>query len=119
MKITEKHSKIELSLPRFSVDGILSPEIDRPLPNRHHVWVFSGKPGSGKTSLALSLLTARGKKRQYRGVFDHIFVIMPAPSINSLERNPFKDHPEEKLFRHLDQETLEYIWKGWRRPRWI
>ena len=109
MRITERKSNIKLSLPKFSCDGILSPQIQAPLPNKHHTWVFSGKPGSGKTSLAISLLTSRGKKKQYRGVFDHIFVIMPNSSLNSLQRNPFKDHDEDKIFHELTEEVLDTI----------
>ena len=109
MKIVEKKSNIDLTLPKFSCDGILSDQISYPLPNKHHTWVFSGKPASGKTSLALGLLTSRGKKKQYRGVFDHIYVIMPQSSLNSLHRNPFEDHDPDKIFHELTDEVLETI----------
>ena len=109
MKIVEKRSNIKLTLPKFTCDGILSSQISAPLPNRHHTWVFSGKPASGKTSLALSLLTSRGKKKQYKGVFDHIYVIMPHSSLNSLQRNPFIDHDPEKMYHELTEDVLEDI----------
>ena len=109
MKIIEKQSNIDLSLPKFNCDKILSDQIKNPLPNKHHVWTFIGKPASGKTSLALSLLTSRGKKKQYRNVFDNIFVIMPKSSINSLENNPFEYHPQDKLFHELNYDVLETI----------
>ena len=109
MKILEKKSNIDLSLPKFNCDSILSHQISPNLPRHHHNWVFSGKPSSGKTSLALSLLTSRGRKKQYRGVFHNVYVIMPKSSLNSLERNPFKDHDEEKMFHELTEEVLENI----------
>lgn len=109
MKIIEKKSNIDLTLPKFNCDQILSHQISPNLPRHHHNWIFSGKPASGKTSLALSLLTSRGKKKQYRGVFDNIYVIMPQSSINSLERNPFKEHDQNKMFHELTEEVLDNI----------
>ena len=109
MRITEQPSDIQLSLPRFCCDGILSENIMPPLPRKHHIWIFSGRPGSGKSSLALSLLTARGNKKQYRRVFDHIYVIVPTASLHSLKHNPFKKHPEDKMFHSLSQDTLEFV----------
>ena len=44
-----------------------------------------GKPGSGKTSLLISLLTGKKKGKVFRKCFDHILLVMPETSRKSLK----------------------------------
>jgi len=112
MKIDEIKSDIDskdLPLPKLTCDKDLC-GIPVPLPgsdNVHFALILSGRPASGKTSLAISLLTAKNKDRVYRGRFDNIIVYVPSHSLKSLKKNPFEDLSEEKINHELNFENLE------------
>ena len=83
--------------------------IPYPLPGNdggHFAMIISGKPKSGKSTLALGLLTTKGKKRVYRGKFDNIIIFVPKHSLSSLKDNPFEDLDASKQFHEL---TYIYI----------
>lgn len=105
------NDKINLSLPQFLCDTPLSNRIPQPLPANHSFVVFAGSAGSGKTSTAIGLLTTKGKKACYRGVFHNIIVMMPKSSLASLRKNPFHDLDEEKIFHELTYETLNDVYE--------
>jgi KaiC/GvpD/RAD55 family RecA-like ATPase len=71
---------------------------------------FIGKPGSGKTSLLISFLTGKGKSKVFRKVFDHILLVMPTSSRESLKKNIFEKHAGDKMFEELDFETIHNIY---------
>ena len=50
-----------------------------------------GKPGSGKTSLVISMLTSKKENRVFRKVFDNVLLVMPTCSRESMKKNPFKN----------------------------
>lgn len=107
MKIEEeKNHNINLELPSFKCDSPLG-EVPPPLPFQHFFWCFSGTPGSGKTSQAISLLQTKGKNKAYRGVFSNIIVFMPQTSLNSMSNNIFKSLDKDKKYSTLDPESLE------------
>ena len=58
--ITEiKEHHIDLKRPKIICDKMLDPtskQLQEPLPNTNHTMLFIGKPRSGKSSLAFSLL---------------------------------------------------------------
>eukprot|EP00873_Tetraselmis_striata_P046097 jgi/Tetstr1/466361/TSEL_010891.t1 len=60
--------------------------------------------GSGKTSLAVNLLTS---KQAYKRAFHHVHMVMPPRSVESLKRNVFKSH--DKMYPELDYGTLDTI----------
>ncbi len=66
--------------------------------------IIAGAPGSGKTSMRVSLLQ---EKQAYRKCFDHVFVVMPPSSARSLKKNKFEDH--DKMYDDLDYDTLSSI----------
>lgn len=108
MIIKEIQGNISLTLPKFQCDYELTEKDISPLPNCHFFMVVCGRAGSGKTSVATSLLTSRGKKAIYKKVFDNIIIIMPKNSLNSLDNNhPFKRH--DKVYHDMDEETLDEI----------
>ena len=68
------------------------------------------RPGFGKTSLLISFLLGKGKKRVFRKVFNHIFVLMPPTSIQSMKENPLKNHPADKMFDELNYDNIDTIY---------
>jgi len=108
MIIREIKGNIDLTLPKFQCDYELTEKDISPLPNTHFFMVVCGRAGSGKTSIATSLLTSRGKKTIYRKIFDNVIIIMPKNSLNSLiDNHPFKKH--DKVYNEMNLETLDEI----------
>ena len=66
--------------------------------------LICGAPGSGKTSMMVSLLQ---EKQASRKAFDQVFVAMPPSSARSLKKNTFDGH--DKMFDDLDYDTMESI----------
>lgn len=109
MSITIKQNEApDLKMPHFSVDGELHKKLNdfdvTRLMNKHNFCLFLGKPGSGKSSLAISLLQT---KTMFKGVFHNIFLFCPPNSRASI-KNDFwnKNLPEEQIFDDLTLETL-------------
>lgn len=78
--------------------------------NKYSFNAFIGKPGSGKTSLLVSFLTGKGKQKVFRKCFNHVLLVMPATSRDSMKSNPFKNHHEDKMFEELDLSTINSIY---------
>jgi len=100
-----KNKKIKLDIPQFSCDencvgehlnehGLLK------LLNVYGFLCIIGRPGSGKTSLAISFITQK-KPKIYVKTHHHVLICMPQVSINSLKINPFKKLPEENFYNDL------------------
>jgi len=112
MKVTEiQNNDIQLSIPKFTCDTTLGDHIKEPLPKTSFFMIISGKPASGKTSLAVSLLTSKAKNRVYRKCFDHIIIFMPKHSLNSMKKNPFKGLPKDQKFTKLTANNLMTVKK--------
>lgn len=113
--ITEEKNKLVLDIPKFKCDNVLG-DIPEPLPNKNFFMCFVGKPRSGKTSTAISLLSQKKNKKKktksiYRGVFDNILVVCPKNSLLSLKKNVFETLDDDKIFYDLNYETLENIYE--------
>jgi KaiC/GvpD/RAD55 family RecA-like ATPase len=111
-----KNKTPKLSIPEFNCDGGLAThlceyEMTRVCLNSFATTVLIGKPGSGKTSLLISWLTAKGKNKIFRKVFDNIIVVMPQSSCESMRKNPFAKHPEEKLYEELTSDSIHSIYE--------
>ena len=107
MKITEYESDFKYEVPQMGCDNMLSKQIKDPLPNGMCPFmVFIGSAGSGKTSLALSLLT---NKDAYHKTFHNIFVVMPPNSRASVKGNIFDKLPEDQVFDELTPEVLQHV----------
>ena len=98
-----KAAAIKLKRPKFVVDNPLKTGILDPMPSMHSFIVFAGPSRSGKTSLALSLLTNRSF---YKRAFDKIYVFSPIHSLNSISDNPLLQLPDEQIYSDLNFETL-------------
>jgi len=70
-----------------------------------------GKPGSGKTSLLVSFLTGRGKNKIFRKCFNHLLLVMPTSSRESMAKNIFEKHDTNKMWDELDYTTTEKIYE--------
>ena len=42
-------------------------------------------------------------------MFHHVIIIMPSCSIGSIKKNPFKDHPQDKIYNELTLENITNI----------
>lgn len=104
----KKNKPIKLDIPSFTCDyNSVGEHLNK------HDWTkflniygflcIVGRPGSGKTSLAISLIS-QSKPRIYKKTHNHILVFMPSNSINSLQNNPFEKL--EHKYNELDNSTI-------------
>ena len=104
-----KIKAVNLDIPQFLCDDGINPKLSKYSMlshfNKYCFTALIGKPGSGKTSLLISWLL---NKNIFKKMFHHVIIIMPSCSIGSIKKNPFKDHPEDKIYNEL---TLENITK--------
>ena len=109
----KKNKKLVLPVTQFNCDGSINDNLDKydmlANLNGFKFTILVGKPGSGKTSLLTSWLKTKGKKKIFRKVFDHVIVVMPSSSRNSMKDNVFKNHPGDKMFDELDHSTTSSI----------
>ena len=102
----KKNKELILDIPEFTCDNnplgehLNKYEILAHL-NSFRFTAIIGKPGSGKTSLLISFLTGKGKKKVFRKVFDHIHLVMPKSSRESMKNNPFKTTAKTRCMRNL------------------
>ena len=107
MRIVEYQSDFKYQPPAFGCDNVLSKQIKDPLSNKMApFFAFVGSPGSGKSSLAISLLT---NPDAYHKVFSKIFICMPPNSRASVKGNIFKKLPPEQVFDSLTSEVLQTL----------
>ena len=109
MKVTEASNPLKVIAPKMLCDTSLGDDIPDPFPRGSFNWGVFGKPGSGKSSYLISLLTAKQPNKVYRKVFHDIYFVVPKNSMASVGHNIYRDHPQEKLFHELSVETLETI----------
>ena len=109
-----KNPVIKLDIPKFSCDSdAVGPHLDEhPLTELLNVYGFLclvGRPGHGKTSMAISFISQK-KPKIYRKTHHHILVLMPLNSIASLKHNPFEVLPEENIYGELNDQTITDIY---------
>jgi KaiC/GvpD/RAD55 family RecA-like ATPase len=112
----KKNKALKLDIPDFICDNNPIGEHLNKYDMLKHLNAYSttciiGKPGSGKTSLLISFLKGRGKNKIFRKSFDHILLVMPSSSRNSMKNNIFSDHPEDKMYEELNIETINSIYQ--------
>jgi DNA replication protein DnaC len=78
--------------------------------NSYSMTAIIGKPGQGKTSLMTAFLAGKGKKKIFRKCFDHILLVMPSHSRNSMKDNIFKKLPEDNMYDDLTLATITDIY---------
>jgi hypothetical protein len=110
----KKNDEIPLDIPQFSCDNDavgthMNEHSVTELMNVYGFLCVIGRPGSGKTSLTISLITQKNPKI-YRKTHHHILVLMPQNSISSLKKNPFKVLPEENFYNELNESSITDIY---------
>ena len=108
-----KNPELKFTIPKFlcDVDAVGEHLMSHPLTSLLNVYGFLcviGRPGSGKTSLTISLITQKLPKI-YRKTHHHVLILMPENSISSLKNNPFKVLPKENIYNELNDDTMMNI----------
>ena len=108
--------KIDITTPGFKCDYNLTDHLEE-YPQFSHLNKFNttailGKPGSGKTSILISILSQKGKDKIYHKVFDFVYVFMPSQSRASLKNNIFEKHHPSRLFDELTMENLHAVFSA-------
>ena len=101
---------ISIKHVEMNCDGDLTTDLNPVLVNKNHIALFCGKSKSGKTNLAINLLTrnkTKGIRNSYKKVFDEILVV--SPSMASAKDNVFADLAEEKKMDTLDNDSMDFI----------
>jgi hypothetical protein len=116
-KIEIKYNKkMNLKVPEFTCDGDLGPHLIKyDMLNHLNGFFFTGivgRPGSGKTSFLVSLMTGKGRHKVFRKVFDHVLLVMPSSSRQSMKNNVFKNHLKEKMFDELSYSAISAIYSS-------
>jgi len=109
-----KNPVIKLDIPHFlcDTDAVGKHLNDHPLTSLLNVYGFLcviGRPGSGKTSMTISLMTQSNPKI-YKKTHHHMIILMPANSIASLKKNPFSCLPAENIYHELTDQTIHEIY---------
>tara|TARA_R110002050_G_scaffold109648_1_gene220732 strand:- start:325 stop:1092 length:768 start_codon:yes stop_codon:yes gene_type:complete len=105
IKEQEYDKKINITKFKFSCDDVDS-SIPKPLPQKGgFALCLIGKPGSGKTTLILSLLCKNGKA--FNKKFDRVFLF--SPSLGTMSEDPFELLPDDQKFHDVDLNNLEYV----------
>ena len=106
MLITELKNDLPKISPVKEIMSIYIDKINPNIPNRNgFIYALIGSPGSGKSSLLLSLFRS---KNYYKNKFNHIYLITPESSFLSVKDHPFKDH--SKVYHELNSQVLENIY---------
>ena len=101
----ELNEKIKLSKMNFSCDNI-DDTIPLPLPQKKNFFLgLIGKPGSGKTSLLMNLVTKKNKMLNRK--FDKVFLF--SPSLATDKDGKFSTLPKNQVFDELSVEILEDV----------
>jgi len=102
---------IKLDIPKFLCDdnpiGKHLNDSWLPLINCYSFFCVIGRPGQGKTSLAISLMTQK-KPKIFKKCFHHNIIIMPSNSIASLKNNPFEKLQD--VYNELNDDTINEIY---------
>jgi hypothetical protein len=77
---------------KMNCDNRLSKhDIKEPFANQSFFLMIVGKPGSGKSTFLLSMLTSTKKDRIYKGVFKDIIYCCPPNSRGTVKDNPLEE----------------------------
>lgn len=109
-----KNKEVQLDIPTFNCDeNVLGDHLnDHPLTALLNCYGFTcvvGKPGQGKTSLAVAFIT-QTKPRIFKKTHHNVLIMMPQNSINSLKKNPFAVLPPENFFNELNEDTIQQVY---------
>ena len=105
IKEGEYEKKINISKFDFTCDDI-DDSIPHPLPQKGgFAMLVVGKPGSGKTTMILSLVCKQGKA--FNKKFDRVYVF--SPSLITMAEDPFELIPDDQKFEEATLENLQQV----------
>jgi len=116
----KKNKNIKLDIPSFTCDSnavgnhLNNHDLTKYL-NVYGFLCVIGRPGSGKTSMTIAMMTQK-KPKIYKKTHHHILLFMPDNSINSLQKNPFAKLNPDNIYHELDNITILDAFKkvdGW------
>jgi hypothetical protein len=102
--------KVDLDIPHFNCDSqIVKKGLPEPYEhmNRSNSTFFLGPPGSGKTSLMISLISQKSPKL-FRKAYNHIILVMPSHSRASLKKDVFQGI--SNYYEDLTNVTIDQIY---------
>lgn len=97
----EYDKPINITKAEFSCDDE-DESIPLPLPRKSFSMIVVGAPGSGKTTLILSLICKQGKA--FNRKFDRVFLW--SPSLITMKDDPFELIPDDQKFTEVTAENL-------------
>ena len=106
----KKNKNIKLDIPSFTCDSnavgnhLNNHDLTKYL-NVYGFLCVIGRPQSGKTSLAIAMITQKNPKF-YKKTHHHILLFMPENSINSLKKNPFAKLDPANIYHELNNSTI-------------
>ena len=107
MLIKEVQNDLPSIKPVKEIMNVYIDGIDPNLPNRNGFnYALIGSPGTGKSSLLLSLFR---DKNYYKKKFNNLYLITPESSFTSVVNHPFKNHT--KVYHELTYDLLENIYE--------
>jgi len=96
---------INITKYEFTCDDV-DDSIPKPLPQKGgFAMLIIGKPGSGKTTLILSLICKKGKA--FNRKFDRVYLW--SPSLITMKDDPFELIPEDQKFEEATLENLSEV----------
>jgi len=108
MKIEEEEvNDIRIKPTKQNIDDALG--VPAPFIDKCAVYVVSSPMGTGKSTFINSIMTAKGKGKVFKGVFDKVFYSTPQEVFESETDHPFKNHPASRMFFDLSDKTFESI----------
>jgi hypothetical protein len=110
----KKNSKMNFKVPKFKCDHNPIGEHLNKYDMLSHLNIYGstaivGKPGAGKTSLLIQFLTGKGDNKVLKSCFDHIRVVMPSISRDSMETDIFQNLDASKKYEELNYESITDI----------
>lgn len=108
-----KNKEPQLNRPTFLVDGKLDNKLDKypltALMNKSNFILFLAKPGSGKTSMIISLLNT---PELFKGIYHTIYLFMKPNSRRSIKGSFFENEiPPDQIFDELNIDNLKNVFE--------
>ena len=108
MRIEEvERNDIKIKTSKQTIDDKLN--VPAPFMNKCGVYVIAGSMGSGKTSFVNSIMTANGKSKVFKKVFDAVHYATPKEVMESEENHAFLKHNPQHIYHDLKPETFDSI----------